>query len=181
MSNAALAIDGQAAVTPTQLSWKYIRWGLGIFIAGFFTGFIPIGHYMIGAIAGDVGPNFMKNITLWWGCPAVLAELVLKAGGLGMAAIGFAYLAIIRHDPSLSLSRHEEIAPSLCSFGLIATIVTASVGYVVCNRIWPNFYYDAVPTGKNLWLAAQGLSIAIFVVGACYAFAGIRRASANFR
>jgi hypothetical protein len=181
MSNAAIAMDGQAAVTPTALSWKFIRWGLGLFITGFLTGFIPIGHYMIGALAGDVGPDFLKNITLWWGCPAVLAELTLKTGGLGMIAIGFCYQAINRQGGSANISNHERVAPVLCAFGLIATLVSAAAGYVICNYFWPNFYYHAIPAGKNVWLAAQGLSIAVYVVGVCYSFAGIRRASAQFR
>jgi hypothetical protein len=174
-------MDGQAAVTPTALSWQSIRWGFGLFITGFLTGFIAIGHYMTGAIAGDVGPNFLRNITLWWGCPAVLAELTLKTGGLGVVAIGFAYQAVIRQGASLNLSSHERVAPSLCTFGLIATLVSAAAGYVICNYLWPNFYYHAIAPGKNVWLAAQGLSIAVYVVGVCYAFAAIRRASKNLR
>lgn len=180
MTNATISMSGQAVTTSTSLSWQFIRWGLGLFITGFLTGFIPIGHYMVGAIAGDVGPDFLRNITLWWGCPAVLAELTLKTGGLGMIAIGFCYQAIARQDASLELSSRERVAPALCSFGLIATLVTASAGYVICNHFWPNFYYHAIPAGKNLWLAAQGLSIAVYVVGMCGAFAGIRRASAQF-
>jgi hypothetical protein len=181
MRSATISIDSQATVTPTELGWKFVRWGLGLFITGFLTGFIPIAHYMVGAIAGDVGPDFLRNITLWWGCPAVLAELTLKAGGLGMIAVGFCYHAISRQNASLSLSDRERIAPALCSFGLIATLVSAAAGYVICNFFWPNFYYHAIPAGKNLWLAAQGISIAIYVVGICYSFAGIRRASENLR
>jgi hypothetical protein len=181
MSNAAIAMDSQSAVTPTALSWQFIRWGLGLFITGFLTGFIPIAHYMVGAIAGDVGPDFLRNITLWWGCPAVLAELTLKTGGLGMIAIGLCYQAIIRQGASPNMSSHERVAPVLCTFGLIATLVSAAAGYVICNYFWPNFYYHAIPAGKNVWLAAQGLSIAVYVVGVCYSFAGIRRASGQFR
>src|SRR5260370_28163193 len=181
ISNAAIAIDGQAAVTTTALSWKFIRWGLGLFITGFLTGFIPILHYMNGAVAGDVGPDFLKNMTLWWGCPAVLAELTLKTGGLGMIAIGLCYLAIIRQGASPNISRHERIAPALCAYGLIATLVCAAAGYVICNLFWPNFFFHPVPTGKNVWLPAQHLSIAVYVVGVGYAFAGIRRASGQFR
>src|SRR5688572_19589768 len=40
MSNAAISMDGQAAVTPTTLSWKFIHWGLGLFITGFLVGFV---------------------------------------------------------------------------------------------------------------------------------------------
>lgn len=181
MSNAAIAIDGQTAVTPTALSWKFIHWGLGLFITGSVTGFIPIAHYIHGALAGDVGPVFLKNMTLWWGCPAILAELTLKTGGLGMIAIGLCYLAIVRQGPSPDISRHERIAPTLCAYGLIAELVTAGVGYAVLNYFWPNFFFEPVQAGKNIWLVAQGLSIAVYVVGTCYAFAGIRRASREFR
>ena len=31
--------------------------------------------------------------------------------------------------------------------------------------IWPNFYFEPVQAGKNLWLALQGISILVFVVG----------------
>ena len=41
MNNATIALNSQTIVTPAPLSWKFIRWGLGLFITGFFTGFIP--------------------------------------------------------------------------------------------------------------------------------------------
>ena len=181
MSNAAMAIGGEAAVTPTELGWKFIHWGLGLFITGFVVGFVPILHYMHGAIEGDVGPLFLKNMTLWWGCPAILAELTLKTGGLGMVAIGFCYLAIIQQGASPNISSHERLAPALCAYGLIAELVCAAAGYAIFNHFWPNFYFHPVSTGKNVWLALQGVSVAVYVVGVCYAFAGIRRASGQFR
>ena len=162
-----------------QLGWKYIISGLGLFITGFLTGFIPILHYMVGAQSGGVGPDFLKNVTLWWGCPAILAELTLKTGSLGMMAIGFAYLAIRQQDPA-DLTSRERIAPKLCTYGLIAELVTAAVFFVVCNKIWPNFYFAAVPAGKNLWLAVQGVSIAFYVLGVIFAVSSIRNRSATF-
>ncbi len=181
MSSAALAMDGVAATTPADLGWKFIRWGLGLFITGFVVGFIPILHYMVGAQSGGVGPVFLKNVTLWWGCPAVLAEMTLKIGSLGMLAIGLSYLAAVRQGASPSISGNERIAPTLCAVGLIGELVTAGVGYVVGNKIWPNFYFEPVQAGKNMWLAVQGLSILVFTVGACYAVAGVRRAVAQAR
>jgi hypothetical protein len=179
MSNAAMTMDSVAAVTPAELGWKFIRSGLGLFITGFVVGFIPILHYMVGAQAGGVGPVFLKNVTLWWGCPAVLAEMTLKIGSLGMLGIGLSYLAAVRQGASLSISGNERIAPTLCAVGLIAELVTAGVGYVVFNKIWPNFYFEPVQAGKNLWLAVQGLSILVFFVGLCYAVGGVRRAVAQ--
>lgn len=180
MSNATMAIVGdEATVTPDELGWSFIRWGLGLFITGFVVGFIPILHYMVGAQQGDVGPVFLKNVTLWWGCPAVLAEMTLKIGSLGMIAIGLCYLATIRQGAVPNVSGLERIAPRLCAYGLIAELVTAGVGFYVGNKIWPNFYFEPVQAGKNLWLAAQGLSILVYFVGVCYAVAGVRRAAAQ--
>ena len=181
MSNAAMAMGGEAAVTPTALSWKFIRWGLGAVHHR-----IPDRLHPDRALHGwwlrrRRGSRLSENHYALWGCPAILAELTLKTGGLGMIAIGFCYQAIIRQGASPNISSHERIAPVLCAFGLIATLVSAAAGYVICNYFWPKFYFDATPAGKNVWLAAQGLSIAVYVVGVCYSFAGIRRASAQFR
>jgi hypothetical protein len=181
MSNATMTVGGEAAVTHAALSWKFIHWGLGLFITGFVVGFVPIAHYMVGGLGGDVGPEFLKRMTLWWGCPAILAELTLKTGGLGMIAIGLCYRVTIRQSASANVSSHERIAPILCAYGLIAEVVTAGAGYIVCSVVWPNFYFNAVPAGINAWLVPQGISIAVYVVGVCYAFAGIRRASGQFR
>jgi hypothetical protein len=144
-------------------------------------GFVPIAHYMVGGVGGDVSPAFLERMTLWWGCPAILGELTLKTGGLGMIAIGLCYLVTIRQGASPRISSHERIAPTLCAYGLIAELVTAGAGYVICNIFWPNFYFHAIRAGINAWLVPQGLSIAVYVVGVCYANAGIRRASREFR
>jgi hypothetical protein len=55
--------------------------------------------------------------------------------------------------------------------------VTAGVFYVVCNLIWPNFYFTPVQAGKNLWLAVQAISIAFYVVGIIFAFSSLRSRS----
>lgn len=181
MSNAAMSIGGQAAITRTGLGWKFVHWGLGLFFTGFLPGFIPILHYMHGALAGDVGPVFLQNMTLWWGCPAILAELTLKTGGLGMTILGFCNLALARDGADTRVSSREQLAVTLCSFGLIAELVTAGAGYAIGNYFWPNFFFEPVQTGKNVWLAIQGLSIAVYVVGVWLAFSAIRRSSAQFR
>ena len=177
MSTATTTTGGEAAVTHTALGWQFINWGLGLFITGFLVGYVPILHYINGALAGDVGPVFLKNMTLWWGCPGILAEMTLKTGSLGMVAIGLCYLAAARQGASPAISKHERLAVPLCAYGLIAELVSASAGYVLCDMFWPNFYFQPVQAGKNIWLVLQGLSIAIFVVGVFYAVAGVRRAS----
>jgi hypothetical protein len=174
-------MSGDAAVTHTELGWRFIHWGLGLFITGFLVGYVPILHYINGALAGDVGPVFLKNMTLWWGCPGILAEMTLKAGSLGMVAIGLCYLAAALQGTSSDISNHERLAVTLCAYGLIAELVTAAAGYVICDLLWPNFYFEPVQAGKNTWLVLQGVSIAVFVLGAFYAVAGVRRASRTLR
>ena len=118
MSNATEIMAGRGNVMPTELGSKFIRWGLGLFILGFIVGFIPILHYIHGAVAGDVGPAFLKNMTLWWGCPAVLMEYALKMGSLGMVAIGLCYLVLPRAGAAAPVSGGERVAPMLCLGGL---------------------------------------------------------------
>jgi hypothetical protein len=48
--------------------------------------------------------------------------------------------------------------------------------YFVVNSVWPNFYYTPIQAGKWTWLGLQGISIAIFVVGAMFGYGGIKRA-----
>jgi hypothetical protein len=151
-----------------------IRWGLSLFTAGFFLGLVPVVHYIHGAVAGDIGAHFMKNMTLWWGCPAVLMELTLKTGGLGMIVMGFCYVVLPR-AANVNISSKEHLTPKLCNIGLIGASVYAAVGYVVCNMIWPNFYFEHNETGKNVWLAGQGIGIAIYIIGYVYALKGVRK------
>jgi len=179
MSNATEAIAGQGNVMPAELGVKFVRWGLVQFLAGFIVGFVPILHYFHGAVAGDVGPVFLKNMTLWWGCPAVLVEYVLKTGGLGMVAFGLCYVIFSRSGAAAPVSGGERVAPALCHGGLILSLVYAAVGYVVCNLIWPNFYFQPVQMGKNVWLAGQAIGIAIYVTGIAFAFGGIRHITSS--
>ncbi len=170
--------DTLASGTPTTtatLGSQFLGWGLGMFLLGFLAGFIPILHYMHGAIAGDVGHAFMKNMTLWWGCPAVLMEYAMKTGGLGMAVIGLCYLVLPRAQKAEPISNSERLAPTLCAIGLIGAAIYAAVGYVVCNMIWPNFYFAHDEMGKDVWLAGQLVGIAVYVYAIYVAFRAIKQ------
>jgi hypothetical protein len=175
MNQTAEASVYQVNFAPTEHGKIFIRWGLSLFTAGFFLGLVPIAHYMHGAIAGDIGALFMKNMTLWWGCPAVLMELTLKTGGIGMIAIGFCYAILPRTSETVDISNNERMAPKLCTIGLISATVYAAVGYVVINMIWPNFFFEHNETGKDLWLAGQGVGVAIFIFGFISALRDVRK------
>ena len=63
------------------------------------------------------------------------------------------------------LTAGEGRAPKLCAYALYGGAIYAGVGFVVCNMIWPNFYFEHVEAGKNVWLAGQWLAIAIYIGG----------------
>ena len=175
MTSATGTMGVRGDATPAELGSKFTRWGLGLFVLGFALGFIPILHYIHGAVAGDVGPAFLKNMTLWWGCPAVLMEYTLKTGGLGMVAIGLCYIVLPRAGSAIAVSGSERMAPGLCLAGLLGATVYMAVGYVVCNMIWPNFYFAHVETGKDVWLAGQLAGITVYFYGIAVAFRRLQR------
>jgi hypothetical protein len=72
---------------PAALGAKYIRWGLSLFIFGLVVGYGPWLHYMHGGL-DPVQPDFLKNVTLWFGCPWTLAAYVAQLGSLAMIPIG---------------------------------------------------------------------------------------------
>jgi len=158
-----------------KLGMKFISWGLMLFILGFFIGFIPIIHYIHGAAAGGVGAAFLANVTLWWGCPAVLVEYVLKTGSIGMVVIGILYKILAPNASISTISKGERTAPLLCIVGLIGATIYACVGYVVFQKFWPNFYFEPVEMGKNVWLGGQAIFILVYFIGVVYAFNGLRR------
>jgi hypothetical protein len=163
--------------TPVEVGAKYVRWGLGLFVFGLVIGFGPWLHYMHGALE-EVGPAFLKNVTLWFGCPWTLSTYVAQLGGLSMVVFGLCYIAFARERTTLSLTDGERLGPTLCAVGTLSEFVFGYPGYFAINRIWPNFYYTPIAAGKWTWLGIQGVCIGIYVVGVMCAHSGIKRATA---
>jgi hypothetical protein len=153
---------------------KFTKWGLGLFIFGVFLTLGPILHYLVGS-QHDNGEMFMHNITLWWGCPWTLSVAVTQIGGLGMVAVGLTHLVTVRIASS-SVSEEGSGSLSLCIVGVLGTFLVGFPGYFVYDHIWPRFYYDPVPAGKNAWLIGQALFIVIYFIGLLRAFSIERRA-----
>src|SRR5215469_10115449 len=84
-----------AAAENARLGAGFIRWGTGLFIFGLLIGYGPLLHYMHGALE-EVGPAFLHNVTLWFGCPWTLSVYMVQIGGLGMIAVGVSLLALAR-------------------------------------------------------------------------------------
>jgi hypothetical protein len=43
----------------------------------------------------EVGPAFLKNVTLWFGCPWTLPTYMDQLGGIGMIAVGVSLVTFI--------------------------------------------------------------------------------------
>ena len=167
-----IAMEG----TPIEIGTKLVRWGLGLFVFGLVSGYGPWLHYMHGALE-EVHEAFLKNVTLWFGCPWTLPVYVTQLGGLGMVVIGLCYLVFARDGAMASVTVAERAAPVLCAMGIITEFVFGFPLYFAVNAVWPNFYYTPIAAGKWTWLGAQGVCIAVYVVGAMWAYGGIKRAS----
>ena len=174
MNTATMTMSGTTA-TPVELGAKHIRWGLRMFVFGLVFGFIPLGHYMIGS-RELVGEEFLRRVTLWWGCAFAVAVEVVQIGGLAMIALGLCYVIVARGGATSSITSGERMAPTLCVTGLLAEVVASVVGYYAVNSVYPNFYYGPVDAGKKIWLTMQIVCIAIYVAGVVLASGGIKRA-----
>ena len=163
------------SATLSEVGNRYVRWGLPLFVFGLIIGFGPWAHYMHGAME-EVHPAFLHNVTLWFACPWTLAVYVTQLGGLAMTVFGLCY-AVFGRGTTRTTTGMEQLGPMLCAVGILAEFAFGYPGYFAINAVWPSFYYTPIEAGKWTWLGLQGASIAVFVIGALYACAGIRRAT----
>ena len=153
---------------------RFAKWGLGLFIFGVFLTFGIIAHYCVGA-RGPTGELFKQNITLWWACPWTLSVAAVQAGGLGMVATGLTLMLAARVQPAPTAA-DGSTALWLSIIGLLGVFAIGYPGYFVFDAIWPGYYYSPVATGKNAWLLAQALFIAVYFAGIVLAFNTVRHA-----
>ncbi|MGH6644215.1 MAG: hypothetical protein ACRED3_16125, partial [Bradyrhizobium sp.] len=150
-----------------QLGARFPKWGLGLFILGVFLTFGIVEHDCVGA-RWPTGELFMQNITLWWACPWTLSVAAVQAGGLGMVALGLTAMVALRSEAATE--SHGSGALRLCAIGLFGVFAVGYPGYFVFDAIWPGYYYSPVIVGKNVWLLAQALFIAVYFAGAVAMF-----------
>lgn len=153
----------------------FAKWGLGLFLFGIFLSFGVIAHYCIGS-RWPTGALFLRNITLWWGCPWTLCVAAIQVGGLGMVALGLTVMVAARLSANAASREHGHASLVLCVTGLLGVFAVGYPGYFVADAVWPDFYYAPVAAGKNIWLIGQALFIAIYLAGAVTLFAGARHA-----
>jgi hypothetical protein len=155
------------------LGARFVRGGLGLFLFGVFLTFGIIAHYCAGA-RWPTGEVFKSNVTLWWACPWTLSVAAVQAGGLGMVALGLTQLVASRIAARTITEAPSSIGLWLCVAGLIGVFLIGYPGYFVFDAIWPGFFYRPVMAGKNAWLVAQGLCIAVYLLGALTMFGRVR-------
>jgi hypothetical protein len=170
------AHDVTTQASPFEVGVKFVRWGLGLFLFGLVAGYGPWLHYMHGALE-EVHEVFLKNVTLWFGCPWTLPVYVTQLGGLSMIVLGLCYVTFAREGSLSTISGLERVAPSICATGVIAEFVFGFPLYFAVNAIWPNFYYTPIDQGKWTWLGVQGACIMIYLIGVAFAYGGLHRAT----
>ena len=153
-----------------------IRSGFSLLLLGLAMSFGMVLHY-VANISPPLGPKFFKTILLWYACPWTLSTAVVLGGALGMIVIGAVYVTYGRMASTAPVEGLEKTALALCKLGLIGIFLTGFVGYFAVNRIWPNFYYDAIKEGKNLWLLMQLACMVLYAIGVLLASNDIRSAS----
>jgi hypothetical protein len=139
------------------LGARFARWGLGLFMFGFFLTFGIVAHYCVGA-RWPTGELFMRNISLWWACPWTLSVAAVQAGGLGMVALGLTQM--LAANVSAVELPHSTLPLRLCVAGLLGVFAVGYPGYFVFDAVWPSFYYSPVATGKNACCSGKPFSSA---------------------
>lgn len=164
--------------TNTELAifgYKFLRWGSKFFITGLVLGLIPLAHYIIGGVGHEVGEEFMRVVTLWWGCPAEKLLQIVQVGGLSMIVIGLCYV-FISQSSDRKVTKSEYLGLKLCVAGLIAEVLFGTVLYLVFDfALYPNFYFEPIEAGKNLWLGAQLVSFSTYLLGIILVLGGIKK------
>jgi hypothetical protein len=161
-------------MTQFEVGGRFIRAGFWLVFLGFAMSFGMVMHYIVGA-RYDTGPEFLKNVTLWYACPWTLSTAVVLGGSLGMIAIGAVYAVLGRIGSPVHARGLERSAVSICALSLVAIFLTGYVGYFVVDKFWPGFFYVPIGEGKNVWLFMQLACMVLYGIGVLFAFTGVRR------
>jgi hypothetical protein len=137
---------------------KFIRWAMGLSIAGLITGYLPLGHYLM----KDALPS----------CPAapVHGHTILLSF-VGMTLFGLVYSVIpLNGVPPLGLIRaHFWLAVT----GTIGVAANGTIGYEILGIFGQKGFYYIGPEGqaiRNLWFGIDGVFLTIYGCGCVILF-----------
>jgi steroid 5-alpha reductase family enzyme len=166
------------ATTRNELAifgYEFLRWGSKLFITGLVLGLIPLVHYMVGGVGHEVGEEFFRVITLWFGCPAEKMLQIVQVGGLSMIIIGLCFLHLSR-TLDRAVTNSERLGLKLCVAGLVAEVLSGAGLYLLFDyTLYPNFFFEPIIVGKNLWLGAQLVSFSIYLAGVVLVLGGVKQ------
>ena len=102
-----------AAATPVEVGATYIRWGLGLFVFGLVSGFIPLAHYGPPRLVrgGARGVPQERHAVVGM-CVRARRSMYAQVGSLGMIALGLCYVVLARDGALTSLASAERMAPA---------------------------------------------------------------------
>lgn len=141
-------------------SLKFVRWGMGLALAGLGTGVLPLGHYLL----DDAIPS----------CPsAPIHGHVILLSFVGMTLFGVVYQVMPAWTGNgtlpLSLVRWHF---RLSVIAVAGVLVNGTVIYEILGHlVQPGFYYNGADGQivRNIWFGIDGAFLALYGVG-CVVF-----------
>jgi hypothetical protein len=150
-----------------NLALQFIRWSAGFLVLALFTGYGPLGHYLMGGV----------KVACPW---APIHGHVALLGWLGMAVFGLAYKALPSWangaSPSLRLARAHFNA---CVAGVAGVFANGIFGYRLLDALFDGFYYKPDTPVLNLWLSIDGAFLSVYGLG-CGLFLAVVLSSTRY-
>ena len=141
----------------SDLSLKFVRYGLGLGLIGLILGYVPLGHYLM----SDSMPS----------CPsAPIHGHTILLSMLGMPLFGLLY----KNMPGWSAAADQiplgqiKLHLTLSVIGVIGVVFNGTLGYEFFNHyMQQGFYYleEEGQTVRNLWFGIDGIFLTIYAGG----------------
>lgn len=136
-----------------SIALRFVRWGTAFLILGVWTGYGPLGHYLLGGVERA--------------CPwAPVHGHVVLLGWVGCTLFGLVYRALPGWGaPSPRALRLATWHFRLSIASVLGVWANGILGYRLLDHLSPSFYYTPDTQTLNLWLSLDGLFLTLFAVG----------------
>ena len=133
-----------------KLSLLFLRWGAVFLILGVFTGYGPLGHYLM----GGANPS----------CPtAPVHGHTVLLGFVAMTIFGLVYRSL--SSPDEPASRGVRAHYWLSVVGVLGEWFNGTFGYAILSFFYPGFYYEPAMVQVQIWFGITGLFLTAYSVG----------------
>jgi cbb3-type cytochrome oxidase subunit 1 len=138
-----------------RVSLRFVRWGAGLLVIGLLTGYLPLGHYLMGGVKVP--------------CPASPVHAhVAVLGWIAFTLFGLVYRAL--PDWGSLRPSSVKLATVHLWLSLVAVLgvwINGTMGYRLIDAMSPRFYYKPDQAMLRLWLEIDGGFLTLFAVGCC--------------